>query len=383
MTTEENKVQKTVFLACASVVTSVGIILVNKAVISTLEFRYIFSLTAVHYASTCAFTYGIAHFKVFDGTVGLPERDRWTMAAMGTASIAFMNLNLQYNSLGVYQMSKLLCIPVIVAITYLRTKQLPSKRLLWSLAVLLTGVGIATVSDVSLNAVGTIFSAAAVASTAQIQIWQGSKQKEHGLDALQITKSVVGPMTLMFATGALLFDTRPGLGHDKRIQDYEFNMETVVLIISSCVLAIAVNLVAFALIGATSAVTYQVVGHAKTILTLLGGFILFPVADGSQSTLAIMVQVIGMALAVVGIVFYTRIKTEEAQASAQALPANGTAHKMKDMTHVTVHSEKSVDFSDSSANENAMGANGYVDHDLDDENDGNETRQLLDAGEAG
>ncbi|KAJ3414264.1 hypothetical protein HDV05_006793 [Chytridiales sp. JEL 0842] len=44
----------------------------------------------------------------------------------------------------------------------------------------------------------------------------------------------------------------------------------------SCLLSIVTNLFGFMLIHKTSAITYQVVGHLKTVLTIIIGAILFP-----------------------------------------------------------------------------------------------------------
>lgn len=46
------------------------------------------------------------------------------------------------------------------------------------------------------------------------------------------------------------------------------------IVLATCFLALAVNLCSFGLIGRTSAITFQVVGHAKTCLVLIGGYVL-------------------------------------------------------------------------------------------------------------
>ena len=73
----------------------------------------------------------------------------------------------------------------------------------------------------------------------------------------------------------------------------------------TCFAAIAVNLVTFALIGKTSAVTYQVVGHLKTCLTLLGGYIMF---DSKAAALSIY-NVAGVIIALIGMMLYGDIKS--------------------------------------------------------------------------
>ena len=52
--------------------------------------------------------------------------------------------------------------------------------------------------------------------------------------------------------------------------------QTLWLVLGTCFLALLVNFCSFGLIGRTSPITFQVVGHAKTCLVLIGGYVLFP-----------------------------------------------------------------------------------------------------------
>ncbi len=69
-------------------------------------------------------------------------------------------------------------------------------------------------------------------------------------------------------------------------------------IILSCLIAVGTNLSQFICIGRFSAVSFQVLGHMKTVLVLIMGFFLF----GKQG-LSIQV-VLGMLLAICGMIWY-------------------------------------------------------------------------------
>lgn len=56
---------------------------------------------------------------------------------------------------------------------------------------------------------------------------------------------------------------------------YKFTPINIAAIMASAVLGLLVNLSTFLVIGATSALTYNVVGHLKTVLILTGGCLLF------------------------------------------------------------------------------------------------------------
>lgn len=69
-------------------------------------------------------------------------------------------------------------------------------------------------------------------------------------------------------------------------------------IILSCTIAVGTNLSQFICIGRFTAVSFQVLGHMKTILVLILGFILF-----GREGLNLHV-IMGMIVAVIGMVWY-------------------------------------------------------------------------------
>ena len=77
----------------------------------------------------------------------------------------------------------------------------------------------------------------------------------------------------------------------------------------TCVLAIAVNILSYALIGKTSAVTYQVVGHAKTCLVLIGGYVL--VRSTPKSPEELLKNILGVIVAMVGVLLYSWFNLQE------------------------------------------------------------------------
>jgi drug/metabolite transporter (DMT)-like permease len=66
----------------------------------------------------------------------------------------------------------------------------------------------------------------------------------------------------------------------------------------SCIIAVGTNLSQFICIGRFTAVSFQVLGHMKTILVLTLGFLFFG-KEGLNFHVAL-----GMALAVVGMIWY-------------------------------------------------------------------------------
>lgn len=67
-------------------------------------------------------------------------------------------------------------------------------------------------------------------------------------------------------------------------------------IVLSCLISVSVNFSTFLVIGKTSPVTYQVLGHLKTCLVLAFGYVLLRDPFSWRNILGILIAVIGMVL---------------------------------------------------------------------------------------
>ena len=74
------------------------------------------------------------------------------LAAAFVGYIVFWNLSLQLNSVGFYQLSKILIAPAIIILEAVWFSKLPSRLELAAVALLCIGVTLATVSDSEVTA---------------------------------------------------------------------------------------------------------------------------------------------------------------------------------------------------------------------------------------
>lgn len=88
-------------------------------------------------------------------------------------------------------------------------------------------------------------------------------------------------------------------------------------IVLSCMISVSVNFSTFLVIGKTSAVTYQVLGHLKTCLVLAFGYILLKNPFSWRN-------VCGIAIAVIGMVSYSYACLLESQQKAEEIPISTT-----------------------------------------------------------
>ncbi|KAJ3215057.1 hypothetical protein HK099_006547 [Clydaea vesicula] len=209
--------------------------------------------------------------------------------------VVLTNLSLQYNSVGFYQMAKVLTTPCIVILQTKFYQKTFSSLIKTSLAVTCVGVIVVSVTDFSLNVVGTIFAMLGVVVGSTYQIWVGTKQKELNCDSFQLL------YYQSFISFIILLISIPILDNAYDLYNYEFTTESIGMILFSAALAFFVNLSTFLIIGKTSAVTYNIVGHFKLCLILFLGFIIF------KSPVDLK-QIGGIATTLVGIFWYSKLK---------------------------------------------------------------------------
>lgn len=283
-----------------NVVTSVGIILVNKALMATYGFSFATTLTGMHFATTTLMT-GVLRWLGYIQPSHLPFRELLKFVIFANFSIVGMNVSLMWNSVGFYQIAKLSMIPVSCLLEVVLDKVRYSRDTKLSIAVVLLGVGVCTVTDVSVNGRGFIAAFVAVWSTSMQQYYVHHLQRKYSLTSFNLlghtspaqaaTLLVIGPFLDYWLT-------------DKRIYAYDYNIASVIFLILSCTIAVGTNLSQFICIGRFTAVTFQVLGHMKTILVLIMGFLFF-----GKEGLNLHV-VLGMIIAIFGMIWYSNASTK-------------------------------------------------------------------------
>ncbi len=252
---------------------SVGLILSNKVIMQPpFNFVYVFTLTSIHFFVTALVMELMAVVGVFTRS-WLPLIPTMIMAVACSLAVGLANMSLKLNSVGFYQLCKLLGIPYLVIIQMIFYKTHTSYAIKLSLLIILIGMALATIADVQFNVVGTIVGLIAVVITTQFQIWQGKNQHDYKLNALQITYAQSLPTFAVCALLALTIEFS-GFYPNMNILSHKWTFIEIKWIALSSILAAFANLTCYGLIGNTSAITFQVTGHIKTALILLGGYFL-------------------------------------------------------------------------------------------------------------
>lgn len=277
-----------------NVVTSVGIIIVNKALMATYGFSFATTLTGLHFATTTLLTLFLRWLGYIQPS-HLPLPDLLRFVLFANFSIVGMNVSLMWNSVGFYQIAKLSMIPVSCFLEVVLDKVRYSRDTKLSISLVLLGVAVCTVTDVSVNAKGFIAALIAVWSTALQQYYVHFLQRKYSLGSFNLLGHTAP------AQAASLLLVGPFLDYwltNKRVDAYGYSITSVLFIVLSCSIAVGTNLSQFICIGRFTAVSFQVLGHMKTILVLILGFIFF-----GKEGLNLHV-VLGMIIAIVGMIWY-------------------------------------------------------------------------------
>lgn len=287
---------------------SVAIVVANKYVMDKLRFGFGSTLTLFHFLCTSALLALSAHaFGLF--AVKRCELAKVAkLAAGGAGFVVLTNLSLQHNSIGFYQVMKVMTTPTIVLIEATLYGKHLENDLKLALAPVCIGVVVTTVTDFRLNAFGTVIAAAGVLVTSFYQIWSGALQRTLQVSALQL-QYYTAPLSALFLVPFVpLFDNwRADAPHDAgSIFAYRFTAHNVAVIALTGVLAFLVNVSIFMVIGRTSAVTYNVLGHAKTAFIITTDFLCFGRPFNAQN-------VVGIVLTMAGVIWYTNLKMQKQQ----------------------------------------------------------------------
>lgn len=103
-----------------------------------------------------------------------------------------------------------------------------------------------------------------------------------------------------------LFSRAPGT-----IMGFEYTYGAIVAIMISALLGLVVSLSTFLVIGATSSITYNVVGHMKTVIIIVGGYLFFGDEMNPRKFL-------GIVLCLGGVYWYTHVKLASAMSSSSS-----------------------------------------------------------------
>ena len=190
------------------------------------------------------------------------------------------------------------------------------KRQIASIGLTLCGVALVAITEmnVSSSVLGVAVAACSVLSSSGQQLLVRHLQLKHNVSAGALL-GVVAPAQGMSLL--LLSPVLDKLSTGIFVTDYRWSRGSALCLVMSCSAAVLVNVSQFLVLGRFTAVTYQVLGHAKTVCVLVVGYVFFGGVITGQ-------QLLGMIMAIAGMMAYSRASQSApaAKPAAQEKPAD-------------------------------------------------------------
>lgn len=282
----------------ANLFSSICIVFLNKWIYVHYKFPNM-TLTLVHFVVTWLGLFLCQKMDIFSPKQLRPSKII-LLALSFCGFVAFTNLSLQNNTIGTYQLAKAMTTPVIIFIQTVYYKKTFSTKIKLTLVPITLGVILNSYYDVRFNFLGIVFATLGVLVTSLYQVWVGAKQHELQVNSMQLLY-YQAPMSSAFLLLLVPF-FEPLTGEGGIFGPW--SLQALVMVMLSGLIAFLVNLSIYWIIGNTSAVTYNMFGHFKFCITLIGGYVLF------QDPLSLN-QGLGIACTIVGILAYTHFKLSE------------------------------------------------------------------------
>ncbi len=258
----------------------------------------VLALSLLHYSVTYASSVALIWSGAVENKPFSHFREFLPVCVLNTGSVCLLNLSLATNSIGVYQLSKMMTVPGTVLVSFLMYGRTYSMEVLGSLATMTAGIVLSIGGRVSIDMMGAVFAIVAVALVCLSSVQSGELQKKYKLDPTVLMYNIMPPQMAMLALVTMLFEPvfpgQPG-----SIFEYAWTLQSALCVIATAIFALLLNLSGLWVLGVFSPVTYSVVGYGKTASVLATGILVF----GDEFTLPIF---FGICLVFGGAIWYNK-----------------------------------------------------------------------------
>ena len=283
----------TAFYLILNIFFSIVIVLLNKWLYINVGFPNV-TLSMIHFVVTFIGLIICEKFDVFC-IKDIAIKEMFLIAVIFCGFVVLTNLSLEHNTVGTYQVAKMLTTPCVIMMQIIFYRKQFSIFVKLTLILITIGVVINFYYDIQFNIIGTVYASMGVFLTSLYQVMINIKQREFQMDPMQLLY-YQAPLSAV-----MLFFVVPFLEPVEQTLTRSWSLIDLIMVILSGIIAFLVNLTSYWIIGKTSPLTYNMAGHFKFCLLLLGGSLLF------HETLIIN-QVIGITLTLIGIILYAHVK---------------------------------------------------------------------------
>ena len=310
--------KKDIFYLAFNFVSTIAVTVINKICFSKVEFGYPAALCNIHFLITLLGVEVLYRLKYFT-RVNVNYKDVNFIAICLVVGLVtpLNNTSLKLNSIGFYQIFKLLVTPVVVLLEYcLDGKTLSFQRTVALIAVCIM-VFVSSRGDLLFNKTGTLCASLWVPLAAIYKVQWGRVRNICQCSTLALMRAVL-PFAICVQAAISPIVDPPG------IMDFVWTKEAFLWIGLSGVAAFMVNFSGFLVMGNISALAHVLLGQFKTAIIMVLATVIF----GSRYS---AVQLLGAVGAVIAIVVYGHVTIVEKQQHQQTKDDSADKQQQKDM----------------------------------------------------
>ncbi|KAE8449522.1 hypothetical protein EG329_008131 [Mollisiaceae sp. DMI_Dod_QoI] len=282
------------FCICLNIVSTVTLVFLNNWILKDKQLKNMqISFAMWHFTCTSIVLWLASRspFNLFV-PVRLPFLQMLPLCAFFAGFLVLGNLSLAYNSIGFYQLAKIMTTPCVAVLQYFYLGKSISVATMGALASLCIGVALTNSGATGTTTLGVSIAVAAFTVTAFYQVWIGKKMKDFAVSSPQLLLNQAPISVLLLAFLVPFFDTMPDV---KVIPN-----DTLIALFLSGLAAAALNLSQFLIIGRMSALTFNVASNVKTIIILTYGWV-------SEGRILTAKDALGIILALGGATLYSQL----------------------------------------------------------------------------
>nr|XP_002125793.1 solute carrier family 35 member E3-like [Ciona intestinalis] len=272
-------------------VCSVCIVFFNKWLYAKMDFPNL-TLTLLHFVCTSLGLFVCKQLKLFE-VKRIPLMQILPLAVTFCGFVVFTNLSLQNNTVGTYQMGKLLTTPVLIIIQSNFYNVSFSGRIKFSLIPISIGIFINSYYDIKFNVVGTVFALTGVIVTSIYQVLVKNKQKDLEANSMQLLYYQAPMSSLMLLCLVPMLEP---VFTEGGVFGGGLTAGALTLALTTGLIAVLINITIFWIIANTSPVTYNIFGNFKFCSTIIGGVVIFHDPIHAYQFLGILITLSGVAL---------------------------------------------------------------------------------------
>mmetsp|Transcript_10489 Transcript_10489/g.12170 ORF Transcript_10489/g.12170 Transcript_10489/m.12170 type:complete len:351 (-) Transcript_10489:115-1167(-) len=280
---------------------TIAVTFINKICFSRVSFGFPAALCNIHFLMTYIGVEMMRRLGFFEKKKGLimsiHDPNFLCLVIVVGLVTPLNNTSLKLNSVGFYQIFKLLVTPGVVMLEYVLDQKTLSIQRTLSLVAVCMFVLVSSRADLEFSTYGTLCAILWVPLAALYKVQWGRVRKQYSCSTLQLMHTVLPYAMIVQALISPLVDP-PGL------TSFQWTTEAIFWIGLSGIAAFLVNFSGFLVMGNIGALAHVLLGQLKTAVIMIGSSFIF---ESHYSNL----QIVGALGAIGSIILYTRVTLSE------------------------------------------------------------------------